>query len=74
MVKVIKIWFHRYFSDPQAVLLAILLLTSFTILMTMSQMLAPVLVSLVIAYLLEGLIKRGLYEPSKQDREIYGVK
>jgi len=23
--------------------------------------------------LLEGLIKRGLYEPSKQDREIYGV-
>jgi len=57
MVKVIKTWFHRYFSDPQAVFLAILLLTSFTILMTMSQMLAPVLVSLVIAYLLEGLIQ-----------------
>ncbi|RKZ41594.1 MAG: AI-2E family transporter [Gammaproteobacteria bacterium] len=56
MIKVIKDWFHRYFSDPQAVLLAILLIASFTILMTMSEMLAPVLASLVIAYLLDGLI------------------
>jgi len=55
MIKVIKKWFHRYFSDPQAVLLAILLLASFTILMTMSEMLAPVLASLVIAYLLDGI-------------------
>ncbi len=57
MIKVIKEWFHRYFSDPQAVLLAILLLTSFTVLMTMSEMLAPVLASMVIAYLLDGLIE-----------------
>ncbi|MEZ5671643.1 MAG: hypothetical protein R3E08_04355 [Thiotrichaceae bacterium] len=49
--------FHHYFSDPQAVLLAILLISSLTILMTMSHMLAPVLASLVIAYLLEGIIK-----------------
>ena len=55
MIKVIRDWFHRYFSDPQAVLLAILLLASFTILMTMSEMLAPVLASLVIAYLLDGV-------------------
>jgi len=57
MIKVIKKWFHRYFSDPQAVLLAILLLTSFTILMTMNQMLAPLLASVVVAYLLDGVIK-----------------
>ena len=57
MIQVIKKWFHRYFSDPQAVLLAILLLASFTVLMTMSQMLAPVLMSVAIAYLLEGLIQ-----------------
>jgi putative permease len=56
-MKVIKTWFHRYFSDPQAVLLAILLITSITILMTMNQILAPVLVSLVLAYLLDGVIK-----------------
>lgn len=57
MIKVIKKWLHRYFSDPQAVLLAMLLIASFTILMTMSEMLAPVLASLVIAYLLDGLIQ-----------------
>lgn len=57
MISVIRQWFHHYFSDPQAVLLAILLISGFTILMTMSHMLAPVLASLVIAYLLEGIIK-----------------
>ncbi|MEK8019563.1 MAG: AI-2E family transporter [Candidatus Parabeggiatoa sp.] len=57
MIKVINKWFHRYFSDPQAVLLAILLVTSFTILMTMNKILAPLLVSVVIAYLLDGLIQ-----------------
>ncbi len=57
MVKVMKGWFHRYFSDPQAVLLAILLVASITILMTMNQILAPVLVSVVLAYLLDGVIK-----------------
>jgi len=57
MLEVLKQWFTRYFSDPEAVLLAILLLAGFTILMTMSNMLAPVLASIVIAYLLDGLIK-----------------
>lgn len=57
MLNVLKKWFHRYFSDPQAVLLAILLLAGFTILMTMSEMLAPVLASIVVAYLLDGLIQ-----------------
>ena len=57
MVKVIQQWFHRYFSDPQAVLLVILLATSFTVILTMGKMLAPLLVSLVLAYLLEGTIQ-----------------
>ena len=56
MIQVIKSWFHRYFSDPQAVLLAILLVASFTILMTMNRILFPLLASVVIAYLLDGLI------------------
>ncbi len=56
MIKVLKEWFHHYFSDPQAVFLAITLLAVFTILMTMSEILAPLLVSLAIAYLLDGVI------------------
>jgi putative permease len=56
MLRVLNQWFHRYFSDPQAVLLLILLVTSVTVLMTMGEMLAPVLAAIVIAYLLEGLV------------------
>lgn len=56
MSHVIYQWFHRYFSDPQAVLLLILVVTGFTVLMTMGTMLVPVLAAIVIAYLLEGLI------------------
>jgi len=56
MFRVLNQWFHRYFSDPQAVLLLILIIVSITVLMTMGGMLAPVLAATVIAYLLEGLI------------------
>lgn len=53
---VIRQWFQRYFSDPQAVLLAVLLILGFGVVLTMGSMLAPVLASLVIAYLLEGIV------------------
>ncbi len=54
--QVVKEWYHRYFADPQAVLLAVLLLAGFTVVLTMGTMLAPVLASMVVAYLLEGLV------------------
>jgi len=54
--EVVKDWYHRYFADPQAVLLAALLLGGFTVVLTMGTMLAPVLASMVVAYLLEGLV------------------
>lgn len=57
MFEVLKNWSQRYFSDPQAVFLAILLIVGFTIVLTMGNMLAPVLASIVIAYLLEGLVR-----------------
>jgi putative permease len=56
MMAIIRQWFHRYFSDPQAVLLAVLLVVGFTVVLTMGKMLAPVLAAIVIAYLLEGII------------------
>ncbi len=54
MIQVIGIWFKRYFSHPQAVLLAILLLLSFSVILTMGSMLTPVFAAIVIAFLLEG--------------------
>lgn len=55
-MNLIKEWFQRYFSDPQAVVLAVLLLIGFSVVLLMGQMLAPALASIVIAYLLEGII------------------
>ncbi|HEC05901.1 MAG TPA: AI-2E family transporter, partial [Thiolapillus brandeum] len=49
-------WLRRTFSDPQLVVLLSLLLGGFVIVITMGDMLAPVLASIVIAYLLEGLV------------------
>ncbi len=57
MLKTLGDWFHRYLSDPQAVVLALLLVIGFTIIITMSDMLMPALAALVIAYLLEGLVR-----------------
>jgi len=54
--QVIKRWFRKYFSDPQAVILAVLLVLGFTVVIFMGKMLAPLLISVVVAYLLEGLV------------------
>ena len=52
----IQNWFRRYFSDPQVVGLALLLVSGFLIIVFAGHMLAPVIASIVIAYLLEGLV------------------
>tara|TARA_B100000676_G_scaffold300993_1_gene347494 strand:- start:477 stop:1535 length:1059 start_codon:yes stop_codon:yes gene_type:complete len=55
-MRIITDWFKRNFSDPQIVFLTLVLLFGFAIVLTMGDMLAPVLASAVIAYLLEGLM------------------
>ncbi len=49
-------WYRRYFSDPEAVILALLLGLGFAVVLLFGEMLAPVLASIVIAYLLEGVV------------------
>jgi len=56
-MQVVTDWFRRYFSDPQVVFLALFLLISFAVVLTMGDMLTPVLASAVIAYLLNGLVE-----------------
>jgi len=55
-MQVLTDWFRRYFSDPQIVFLAVFLIVGFAVVLTMGKMLGPVLASIVIAYLLEGLV------------------
>ena len=55
-MEVIRAWFRRHLSDPQVIGLAVVLLTGFAIIYMAGNMLAPVLASIIIAYLLEGLV------------------
>jgi putative permease len=55
-MRLITDWFRRTFSDPQIVFLTLMLTVGFAIVLSMGDMLAPVLASAVIAYLLEGLV------------------
>ncbi len=58
MFDVIKGWFHRYFSDPEAVLLAAILIGGFFLIYSFSQVTAPLLASIIIAYFLQSGVKR----------------
>jgi len=56
MFDIIRDWYARNFSDPQAVILAFLLLVVFGLLWLVGDIMAPVLVALVLAYLLESVV------------------
>ncbi|WP_323154334.1 AI-2E family transporter [Pseudomonas alvandae] len=56
MFKVLRDWIQRYFSDEEAVVLAVLLFLGFTAVLTLGGMLAPVLAGMVLAYLMQGLV------------------
>ncbi len=53
MLSLLFQWYKRRFSDPQAIGLLVILLAAFCILFFFSSLLAPLLVALVLAYLLE---------------------
>lgn len=53
----LKAWFKRTFSDPQIIILGLILLVSALVIFGLGRMLAPVFASLVIAYLLEAIVQ-----------------
>ena len=66
MANAISAWFERHFSDPQVIGLAAVLVGGFAIIYLAGEMLTPVIASMVIAYLLEGLV--GLIERKRVPR------
>ena len=66
MANAIHAWFERHFSDPQVIGLAAVLVGGFAIIYLGGEMLTPVIASIVIAYLLEGLI--GVLERKRVPR------
>ncbi len=58
MFEYLNSWYRRYFTDPQAALLVVVLVVGFAIIFTMGRMLAPLVSAIIIAYLLEGLTQK----------------
>ena len=54
----VKDWFRKYFSDPQVVILAVLLALGLVVILLAGGHLMPVIASVIIAYLLDGIIIR----------------
>ncbi len=54
-------WVKKQLANPQVVFLTIALVVLFVIIVYAGDMLAPVLVSIVVAYLLDGIIKRLVF-------------
>lgn len=68
MIQQLRAWYQKHLSDPQIMILLLLLVSGFLLVVYMGNILAPVLAAIIIAYLLEGPI--GLLEKIKISRKI----
>jgi len=57
MIKPLRAWYDRHFSDPQVVILALLLIFGTVIIVFAGRLIAPLLASVIFAYLLEGAVQ-----------------
>ena len=64
MKEVLTRWYERYLSEEEAVILLVMLTMAFAVMLFFGDILAPVLVAIVLAYLMQGvanvLRQRGL--------------
>ena len=56
-MELLRDWFKRSFSDPQVVILGLFLLIFFAVVVGLGAWLAPMFASIVIAYLLEAVVR-----------------
>ncbi len=57
MLELIQTWYQRHFSDPQAVILALFLAITAMVIWLFGDILAPLLIAAIFAYLLEGVVQ-----------------
>lgn len=58
MLKIIQNWLDRYFSNEEALLLLLLIACGLVAVLTMGQVLAPMIAAIVIAFLMQGMVAR----------------
>lgn len=56
MFDILQQWYHRYFTDPQTVIFAFILIVGGLLIFVLNTHLMPILIALIIAYLAEGLV------------------
>ena len=66
MFDLFRTWKERHFSDPQRVILGVMLLVGAGLVYFLGSLLAPVFISIIIAYLLDGMV--GLLQRSRLPR------
>ncbi|MCB1644318.1 MAG: AI-2E family transporter [Pseudomonadales bacterium] len=57
MFEVVRGWVNRFLSEEEAVLLAAILIVSTVVILSMGDILAPLLTGIVLAYVMQGTIK-----------------
>jgi len=72
MLGIFQSWYKKYFSNPEAVLLLLFLIISFGLIVTMGEIFAPVITSLIIVYLLQWLIN-GLVQQNISRNVAYPI-
>ena len=64
MKEVLTRWYQRYLSEEEAVVLLMLLVAAFAVMLAFGEILAPVFVAIILAYLMQGVAnvmrQRGL--------------
>lgn len=58
MIRILQGWMDRYFASEEAVILLVILSLGFVVVITMGGILAPMIASLIIAFLLQGVVQR----------------
>jgi len=57
MFKLLNQWLNRHFSDPQIVILGVLIVFGSVLVFTLGNMLTPVICAIIIAYLLDSFVQ-----------------
>ncbi len=58
MLDIFKKWFDRYFHHEEAILLLVIIVIGLLVVITIGNILAPVIASLILAYLMQGVSTR----------------
>ena len=70
-LEVIGGWINEHFSNEEAIYLVVLLAFAFGVLLIFGAMLAPVLTGLVLAFLLQGLVKKLVNLNMRHNNAVY---